>query len=128
MIKRNEKKGVTELLAYVLLIGLAVSLSVIVYNWLRGYAILSPTRACPDGVSLIVDDYSCIGGVFNLTLRNKVLFNIDVYVLRINNETDFAGDPKGIPFILVDTVELNTSLRSGNTTSKAWAYQNNYVR
>ena len=46
----------------------------------------------------------------NLTLRNKGLFNVDGYILRINNETDFAGDPKGIPFILVEIVDLNTSL------------------
>ena len=79
---RKDKKAINELVGYVLLVALAISLSIMVYYWLRTYVLPSQPRLCPDGVSLIVDAYSCQAGSFNLSLRNKGLFNVDGFIVR----------------------------------------------
>ena len=124
----NKKRGISELLSYVLLVSLAISLSVIIYPWLRNLVLSNlQSSVCPDGVSIIVEKAVCeSAGYLNLTLRNKGLFNINGYILRINNETDIFGNPEGIPFILVESVQLANVLGPANVTSKAWEYRNSH--
>ena len=82
------KKGISEIVGYVLLIVIAISLSLLVYTWLKGQ-IPKETEKCPGDVSLVISDYSCydISGVkrLNLTLQNNGLFNIGGFVARVKN-------------------------------------------
>jgi hypothetical protein len=126
--KRKCKRGISELLAYVLLASLAVTLSILVYNWLRFYVIPATPKECPEGVSLIIKEYSCSNGSINITLKNKGLFRVDGYLIKINNETDFLGNPKGLPVHLLDSVILNNTLNPGDETSKEWDYKTDYER
>jgi len=82
-----EKKALSEIIAYVLLIIIAISLSLLVYAWLKGY-ILHPTKECPDGTSLVVGEYYCNSTSKNLsmTFLNKGLFNIDGFVIKASNK------------------------------------------
>lgn len=125
---KNDKRAITELLAYVLLIGLAITLSILVYNWLRFYVMPYEARACPDGISLIVQEYSCSAGNISITVKNKGLFKIDGYLVKVNNETDYAGKPKGLPVHLLDTVSLQIPLNPSETYSKEWPYKDDYTR
>lgn len=84
----SNKKGISIMVGYVLLITIAIALSVLVYNWMRFYVSEEEGKSCPDGVSLIIWDYSCSATELNITLKNKGLFNIDGYVLRVSDEED----------------------------------------
>jgi hypothetical protein len=122
------KKAITELIAYVLLIGLAITLSILVYNWLRFYVMPYEAKACPDGVSLILQEYSCSAGKINITVKNKGLFKIDGYLVKVNNETDYSGKPKGLPVHLLDSVLLQNPLNPSDMHSKEWDYKTSFVR
>lgn len=88
---RLDKKGISLIVSYVLLISIGLSIAGLVYGWLRFYVDIEDVVKCPDGVSLIIIDssyYQAQGGgslSLNLTLQNKGRFNIDGYVVRINN-------------------------------------------
>jgi len=45
------KRGLSSVIAYILLISMAVALSVTVYNWLRFYVEVEEIAGCPEGVS-----------------------------------------------------------------------------
>lgn len=88
---KKEKRGISELLSYVLLVGLGVTLSVAVYSWLTFYIHQSKIELCPEGVSIIISNYNCSADKLSLEVRNKGLFNIDGFILRANNRT--KGNP-----------------------------------
>lgn len=120
-----QKKAVSELVAYVLLISLSIGLSIAVYTWLKGYASEHPTKTCPDGVSLIIQDYLCEHENITMNLSNKGLFKIDGYIFRINNETE--GDkPRGLPVNLIEVVTLPGPLNPGEVTQRSWNYSGSF--
>ncbi|MFA4960191.1 MAG: archaellin/type IV pilin N-terminal domain-containing protein [Candidatus Pacearchaeota archaeon] len=89
------KKGVSELIAYVLLISIAVSLSIIVYAWLVVWVEPKPEGStCPPGVDVVVTDYICTPkggnnpGNFSISLKNKGRFTFDGFVLRVHDRPD----------------------------------------
>jgi hypothetical protein len=88
----EDKRGLSNLIAYVLLISISISLSVVVYNWLSDYADQADIEKCPDGASIVIKGYSCNGSNGNLTVRlkNKGLFSVDGYILRVHDTPDAA--------------------------------------
>lgn len=84
--KLKNKKGLSNLVAYVLLIAISLSLSVIVYGWLKFYAGgAGDIVTCPSNANLIIDSYKCSSDNFTVTIKNKGLFDVDGYVLRVHN-------------------------------------------
>jgi len=96
---KNKKRAISELIAYVLLISLAISLSSVVFLWLKFYVQQGTVQTCPDGVSVIIKDYSCSQGAFtntlNLTIQNKGLFTINGTVVFY--ETSFSNNENTLP-------------------------------
>ncbi|MCR4284779.1 MAG: hypothetical protein NUV97_01890 [archaeon] len=98
-------RGLSNLVAYVLLITITLSLSVLVYNWLRFYVSEDELPACPDGVNIIIEDYFCNGGSFlEVTLKNKGLFTVDGFTLRVHNRTGaelgfYTLNDTGVPIL-----------------------------
>lgn len=88
-IKKKEKKGVSVMIGYVLLITAAVVLGVIVYQWLRTY-VPSEGASCPEGVSIFIKDYSCNSGgnQLNLTIKNNGKFSLAGYFIHASNQSD----------------------------------------
>lgn len=80
------KKSVSEMIAYVLLVVIAISVSVIVYSFLRAYIPREPEK-CPDDVSLIIQDYSCLDDIFTLTIKNQGLHSVDGMYVYISNQS-----------------------------------------
>ncbi len=76
--KNSNKKGVSIIIGYVLLVTFAIIISVVVFQWLRTYV---PTEGaeCPDGVSFYISDYNLDkdNNELSLTLRNNGRFNIE---------------------------------------------------
>jgi flagellin-like protein len=92
---RLNKRGLSNIVAYVLLISITVALSVIVYSWLRFYVSGSDVDECSDNVNIIIRSYECflpnsegVGGRIKVTLKNKGLFTVDGFELRVHDRED----------------------------------------
>jgi len=82
------KKGLSNLIAYVLLISITISLSVMVYGWLKFYVERDNIAECSGNVNIIIEGYECVKGPSgNLTvhLRNKGFFDVDGFILRVHD-------------------------------------------
>ena len=87
MISKN-KKGLSIVVSYVLLIGISIGLSVLVYTWMKNY---TPRESleCPDGTSMSIvrEIYNCSTGILNLTLKNNGRFSIYGFYIKGSNKT-----------------------------------------
>jgi hypothetical protein len=97
----KNKKAVSVMVGYVLLITIGLIMGVIAYNYLKTY-VPKDLPTCPKGVSIFVEDYTCEGGQLNITIQNKGKFNIVGYniyasddinkkIATINLATNFTG-------------------------------------
>lgn len=79
------KKAVSIMIGYVLLIAGIIVVSAIVYVWLRSY-VPRETIECPDGVSLFVENSICEfeGGNYNIniSIKNNGRFDVDGYFIK----------------------------------------------
>ncbi|MCW8966365.1 MAG: DUF4215 domain-containing protein [Candidatus Pacearchaeota archaeon] len=106
------KKGISIMIGYILLITGAVVMSAIVYNWMKTYV---PTESvdCPDGVSMFVSDSSCVrfGDNYQLRLdiRNNGRFSIGGFFIRgtSNESAELA------------TVDLSNTIVNGRASRNA---------
>ena len=80
-IQKKSKRGLSEMIAYVLLIAGAVAMSTIVYVWIKNY-IPKDIPKCDDGVSIMISDLSCGNSVLTFNLKNNGLFNVDGYYIK----------------------------------------------
>ena len=87
MRKISKKRGLSEVVAYVLLIAIAISLSIAVYAWIKVYLPKDVTE-CPEEISLMITEYNCDEDLINLTVENKGLFDIDGFYMKYASETD----------------------------------------
>jgi cysteine-rich repeat protein len=84
-------KGLSNLVAYVLLIVVVIILAILIYGWLRFFVEGENVAVCPEGTNTVIESYACTRGVDgNLTLRlkNRGLFNVDGFIVRVHNRSD----------------------------------------
>ena len=85
--KLKNKKAVSMMIGYVLLVSFAVIMGVIVFNWLKTY-VPTDTVECPSGVSVSIRAVECAESVqegnysLMLNLSNNGLFEIDGFYIR----------------------------------------------
>ncbi|WP_300095934.1 hypothetical protein [Flavobacterium sp.] len=89
MLQLKNKKAISEMLAYVLLIVIALAIGGLVYSWTL-LNIPKDNENCPEDVSLIIKNYACSDGYLQLNLLNKGLFDISGFYIRANNESGRA--------------------------------------
>ena len=84
----KNKKALSEIVGYAILIVIAISLSVMVYSFLRLY-VPKETVSCNEDIVLILEDYSCVASTkqLNITLSNKGLFKADAAYVRFGDES-----------------------------------------
>jgi flagellin-like protein len=85
------KRGLSNVVAYVFLIGITISLAVMTYSFLTYYVDEGDIFECPNDVELIVESYECIEGTdgnLTITIKNRGKFNVDGYYLRVHNKSD----------------------------------------
>ncbi len=82
----SNKKALSEIVSYAILIVITISLSIGVYAFLKVY-IPKQTTECQADINLIVQDYSCSFAKkeLNITLLNKGLFKADAAYVRLGN-------------------------------------------
>lgn len=104
---KKNKKGMSAIIGYVLLITFGLVLSIIVFNYLKTY-VPKDTGSCPDGVSIFLESYSCSNGSLNITLKNNGRFNYRAYSIHASNDPNqtvafldlsknFTGSSAGYP-------------------------------
>ena len=108
----SNKKGVSLIVSYVLLIVIGISIAGLVYSWLEFYVSPGQELNCDDGTSLIIKDYdySCVNNYINITLQNKGRFTIDGYIIRVNDKVNSS-------FGIYVIGENATSLKPGYSIS-----------
>jgi hypothetical protein len=81
---QQNKKGVSEIVSYILLIVGALGLSILVYSYLKDFTPKGQTD-CEEDVSLSIRDYVCNSDQKNLTivLYNNGKFNIPDFYVKI---------------------------------------------
>ena len=87
---RRDKKGISIMIGYVLLVTAAIVMGVIAYQWIKTYV---PTEAltCPEDVSIFIEDYWCDDinhAQLNLTLKNNGKFSIAGVFVHVANLVD----------------------------------------
>jgi flagellin-like protein len=86
MIKN--KRGVSEIIGYILLVAIVVVISIFVYGFLKTFV---PQQAltCPDGTSVAMNTiiYNCTLNTLNFTVDNDGTFSIAGYFVHVSNDT-----------------------------------------
>lgn len=108
--KLGNKRGISVIVGYALLVGMGIALSVLVFQWLRYYVDSTGDEelTCPEGVNVIITEANCTGtiaGNLEITLKNKGRHNVDGFVIRVN---DRPGADQG--FYTFDSVGENLSV------------------
>lgn len=92
------KRGISEVVSYVLLIVIAVGIATLVYAFLKVY-VPKEKSECKDNVDLIISKVECIhttapdANTLKLVLENRGLFKVDSAFIRIGIEgRDFKTD------------------------------------
>jgi hypothetical protein len=83
----GNKKAVSAMIGYVLLITFGIIMGVIVYNYLKTYVPKDPLD-CPSGVAISLQDYTCSGNELNITLKNNGKFNFAGFFIHASNNTE----------------------------------------
>jgi len=99
--KKKNKRAISEIVSYVLLIVIALSLASGVYVWLKTYVPPEKEREkCPEDVALSVNDYRCSGETITLIIENKGLFNVNGFFIRASN------DSSKLPTIMLNSTDI----------------------
>ena len=105
MKKRFNKKAISIIVSYVLLIVIVLSLAGGTYGFLKLYAQNPlPEEECPDGISIVLESYECKNNEITITLKNRGRH--DVYFVAVN-----ALDAEGNRTFLGDIPEDRGSIR-----------------
>ena len=116
------KRGISEIMSYVLLILIAITISTLVYGFLKLY-VPKEKPECKEGINLIIENVQCkheANGINNLTLvlQNRGLFKVDKAFIRIGFETrQFRADiPQTNPIPLANKTIYDEGLNPQELT------------
>lgn len=96
MAPLKNKRGITEIISYALIIIIAISISVLVFAFLNLY-VPKAQPECENEARLIINEVSCtIAGQeqkLELKLQNKGRFSVNAAFVRFGKEGSEAKDP-----------------------------------
>lgn len=103
---RKDKRGLSIVIGYILLITISIVMSIIVYQWLKTYV---PTESlkCSEGTSIFIKDisYDCTSSKLDITVNNNGKFSIDGYFIHVSNKSDEE----------LATIDLSSKIISGGS-------------
>jgi len=85
----KNRKGVSSVIGYILLIGITMAISAFVYVWIKSY-VPKDVQSCPDGTSVFIQEAYCkiksdTEYVLNLTVENNGRFDVAGYFILATN-------------------------------------------
>lgn len=89
MNTKKDKRGISIMVGYVLLISFAVFMGVVVYQWMKTF-VPKEGLECPEETSLFIKNYAynCSTNELNLILINNGRFNIGGYFIHATTSPD----------------------------------------
>jgi hypothetical protein len=117
----KNKRGLSEVISYILLIAISIAMSVAVYSWLKTYV---PTESvnCDDGTSIFIKNisYDCSGKTLTLTVQNNGKFGIDGYFIHVSNNpspdalatVDISGKITNGGIIFGNSIKFSNSMEN----------------
>jgi flagellin-like protein len=97
--KNSNKRGLSEIVGYAILIAIAIGLAVAVFSWYKIVANgVGEKIDCKEGTSISIEDYSCkmipgggLGGAditnFTLKIKNNGNFNVFGVIVLVGNDS-----------------------------------------
>lgn len=112
-VMRKNKKGISELISYVLLITLALAMAAAFWFFIKPYAEHPlAEEGCPESVNIVLENYSCSGGIFSFELKNRGLHSVTGVRLKIiNSSNEFEYDSL---LFLPDCMGMSNCVSCGN--------------
>ena len=86
--KTKNKKAVSLIKFYVILISIVIGLSVGVYAWLKVIANPSAPTDCKSDTSVILESQECNPGSLELNLVNNGRFNVNGVIVAVGDDSD----------------------------------------
>jgi len=83
----KNKKAISPLIGYILLISAAIFMSIIVYTWLKTY-VPKTALECPDTTSIFIKNYLCDSDELQITFENNGKFSLAGYFIRATNSPE----------------------------------------
>ena len=102
MFKKKNKKAVSVIIGYILLIALMLVMAGVTYIYLKTY-IPKDLLKCPEETSLFIKEKSCSNGVLNITIKNNGKFSVAGYYIYGSNISNAE----------IATIDLSNQLTSG---------------
>ncbi|HIG94863.1 MAG: hypothetical protein QT05_C0048G0020 [archaeon GW2011_AR13] len=87
MINNKNKRGISIMIGYILLVTGAIVMGSIVYQWMKTY-VPADSLTCPEGISIYLSEFECSGTSLNITLKNNGRFNVAGYFIHGANQPD----------------------------------------
>jgi cysteine-rich repeat protein len=89
MLRRTNKKGLSIMIGYVLLVVIAIVMSGIVFQWVRTY-VPKDVVQCSEDVSIFIEEivYDCTNGDLDITVKNNGLFSVAGYFIHVTETID----------------------------------------
>ena len=78
---KQKKRGVSEMVGYILLITIGIAMSIIVFTWLKGY-VPSGAIECSEGVSIFIKSSTCTGNTLEIELKNNGRFALRGFLIH----------------------------------------------
>ncbi|MEX0921118.1 MAG: hypothetical protein WDZ62_02545 [Candidatus Pacearchaeota archaeon] len=111
-----DKKGISPMIAYILLVVFAIIIGAIVFQWLETF-VPAENLQCPEGTSILISEatLNSSNSELKVRLRNNGRFNIVGYFIHITNESE-----EELPTIDISD-ELDSGESSGNPINSSGA-------
>ena len=108
IIYTKDKRGISIVIGYVLLIAVSITMSILVYQWMKTYVPTDSVK-CPEGTSLFIKSvaYNCVEKTLTLTLQNNGKFGIDGYFIHVSDK----------PNEELATIDISSKLTAGGSIS-----------
>jgi hypothetical protein len=106
--QKKNRRGISIVVGYVLLIAISIVMSIIVYQWLKTYVPRDSIK-CSEGTSVFIKEirYDCVNSDLNITLKNNGKFSIYGFFIHVSNKT---GEE-------IPTIDISKNLSDGGIIS-----------
>jgi len=108
VIKKGNKKAVSPLIAYIILIVVVVAMVPMVYTFLKSWVPESDPMKCPDEVSVFIQEVNIENGNLTIKIKNNGRFNIGGFQFYGANSTNQT----------VATIDLSENFYETSSTEK----------
>lgn len=104
----KNRRGISVIIGYVLLIAVSIVMSIVVYQWIKTY-VPADSIKCSEGTSIFLRtiNYNCDNETLDITIKNNGKFSINGFYIRVSNK---SGEE-------LATIDLSSRLLSGGVIS-----------